>query len=92
MKKIIFLSFIIMLLCGCYDYRELNDMSIVSGIGIADAEANVNRLNTEINDNAELMRIAASYVDDYNNEYQDNVAGMEAATKGVHELELAQKN
>lgn len=34
MKKIIFLSFIIMLLCGCYDYRELNDMSIVSGIGI----------------------------------------------------------
>lgn len=59
---------------------------------IADAEANVNRLNTEINDNAELMRIAASYVDDYNNEYQDNVAGMEAATKGVQELELAQKN
>ena len=59
---------------------------------IADAEANVKRLNTEINDNAELMRIAASYVDDYNNEYQDNVAGMEAATRGVQELELAQKN
>ena len=35
MKKIILLSFIIMLLCGCYDYRELNDMSIVSSIGIS---------------------------------------------------------
>ena len=34
MKKIIFIIGIVLLISGCYDYRELNDMSIVSGIGI----------------------------------------------------------
>lgn len=34
MKKIIFLLGFILLLSGCYDYKELNDMSIVSGIGV----------------------------------------------------------
>lgn len=34
MKKITLLVCFILLLSGCYDYRELNDMSIVSGIGI----------------------------------------------------------
>ena len=34
MKKIIILVGIILLLSGCYDYKELNDMSIVSAIGI----------------------------------------------------------
>ena len=34
MKKIILLI-ICLLLSGCYDYQELNDMSIVSGIGIS---------------------------------------------------------
>lgn len=34
MKKIIVLVGIILLLSGCYDYKELNDMSIVSAIGI----------------------------------------------------------
>ena len=34
MKKIIFLIMITLILGGCYDYKELNDMSIVSGIGI----------------------------------------------------------
>lgn len=34
MKKIILLICCVFLLSGCYDYKELNDMSIVSGIGI----------------------------------------------------------
>ena len=34
MRKIIILISFILLLGGCYDYKELNDMSIVSGIGI----------------------------------------------------------
>lgn len=34
MKKITVLVGIILLLSGCYDYKELNDMSIVSAIGI----------------------------------------------------------
>lgn len=34
MKKIILLICCIFLLSGCYDYKELNDMSIVSSIGI----------------------------------------------------------
>ncbi len=34
MKKIIIIILSCFLLCSCYDYRELNDMSIVSAIGI----------------------------------------------------------
>lgn len=34
MKKVILLICCIFLISGCYDYKELNDMSIVSGIGI----------------------------------------------------------
>lgn len=34
MKKIIMLFFITLLLGGCYDYKELNDMSIISAIGV----------------------------------------------------------
>ena len=34
MKRIILLIICLFLLCGCYDYQELNDMSIVSAIGV----------------------------------------------------------
>ena len=34
MKRILIIVSLMLLLCGCYDYRELNDMSIVTGIGI----------------------------------------------------------
>ena len=34
MKKIILIIFIV-LLTGCYDYRELNDIAIISGVGIS---------------------------------------------------------
>jgi spore germination protein KC len=34
MKKIVILLSLILLISGCYDYRELNDMSVVTGIGI----------------------------------------------------------
>lgn len=34
MKKILVVISMVLLLSGCYDYRELNDMSIVTGIGI----------------------------------------------------------
>lgn len=34
MKKIFILISIIFILGGCYDYKELNDMNIVSGIGV----------------------------------------------------------
>ena len=34
MKRILIIVSLVLLLCGCYDYRELNDMSIVTGIGI----------------------------------------------------------
>lgn len=34
MRRIILLLGVILLLSGCYDYRELNDMSVVTGIGV----------------------------------------------------------
>ena len=34
MKKIILLFLFCILLTGCWNYRELNDLAIVSGIGI----------------------------------------------------------
>ena len=34
MKKILFLLIIPFLLSGCYDYNELNDLAIISGVGI----------------------------------------------------------
>ncbi len=34
MKKIIFFVFFMLLLTGCADYKEINEMAIVSGIGI----------------------------------------------------------
>lgn len=34
MKKLLILPFIIFILTGCYDYRELNDLAIVSAISI----------------------------------------------------------
>lgn len=33
-KRILIIISFVLILCGCYDYRELNDMSIVTGIGI----------------------------------------------------------
>ena len=35
MKKLIFLIPIIFLLTGCYNYRELNDLAIISGVSIS---------------------------------------------------------
>ena len=34
MKRILIIVSMVLLLCGCWDYRELNDMSIVTAIGI----------------------------------------------------------
>ena len=34
MKRIFIIVSLVLVLCGCYDYRELNDMSVVTGIGI----------------------------------------------------------
>lgn len=34
MKKILIIISFVLILSGCYDYRELNDMSVVTGIGI----------------------------------------------------------
>ena len=34
MKKIILIVFVLFMGCGCYDYQELSDMSVVNGIGI----------------------------------------------------------
>lgn len=34
MKRILVIVCFVLILCGCYDYRELNDMSVVTGIGI----------------------------------------------------------
>lgn len=47
MKKILILLFIPLLLSGCYDYNELNDLAIVSGIGI-DYEDNEYKVIFEI--------------------------------------------
>ena len=34
MKKLLILLIIPFILSGCYDYNELNDLAIISGIGI----------------------------------------------------------
>ena len=34
MKNILIIISLVLLISGCYDYRELNDMSVVTGIGI----------------------------------------------------------
>lgn len=42
MKKLIFLIPIIFLLTGCYNYRELNDLAIISGVSISKNNDNYN--------------------------------------------------
>ena len=38
MKKVLLTSLLLLLLGGCYDYREINDMAIVSGLAIYKGE------------------------------------------------------
>ena len=47
MKRLIIILGFVLLLCGCYDYRELNDMSVVTGIGI-DYKDNKYIVNLEV--------------------------------------------
>lgn len=47
MKKILFIIPLILLLTGCYNYREINELAIVSGISIA-KEGNDIKLTTEV--------------------------------------------
>ena len=47
MKRILIIISLVLLLCGCYDYRELNDMSVVDGIYI-DYEDNKYNVRLEI--------------------------------------------
>ena len=47
MKKILLIIPIIFLLTGCYNYREINELAIVSGISIT-KEGNDIKLTTEV--------------------------------------------
>ena len=47
MKKIILLIPLLLLLTGCYNYRELNDLAIISGVSISKNE-NTYKITTEI--------------------------------------------
>ena len=47
MKKILFIIPLILLLTGCYNYREINELAIVSGISITQ-EGNDIKLTTEV--------------------------------------------
>lgn len=47
MKKIYFLIPILCLLTGCYNYRELNDLAIISGVSVS-KENNIYKITTEI--------------------------------------------
>lgn len=47
MKKILFIIPLIFLLTGCYNYREINELAIVSGISIT-KEGNDIKLTTEV--------------------------------------------
>ncbi len=47
MKKLIILISFIFLLSGCYDYNELNDLAIITGVGI-DYEDNMYKVTFEI--------------------------------------------
>ena len=47
MKKILFIIPLILLLTGCYNYREINELAIVSGISIT-KEGNDIKLTTEV--------------------------------------------
>ena len=38
MKKIIFSLFILLFVCGCWNYKELNEYSIVTGIAVDKSE------------------------------------------------------
>ena len=51
MKKIIFIVILSFILSGCYDYKELNDMSIVSSIGI-DFKDNEYQVSLEITESS----------------------------------------
>ena len=47
MKKILLIIPIIFLLTGCYNYREINELAIVSGISVT-KEGNDIKLTTEV--------------------------------------------
>ena len=63
MKKILILVFLILLLTGCYDYKELNNLAIVSGISI-DYINNKYELNLEILNDDELSQNRVYYISD----------------------------
>ena len=47
MKKMIFIIPIIFLLTGCYNYREINELAIVSGVSISKVGDEI-ELTTEV--------------------------------------------
>ena len=47
MKKFCFLLPLFFILTGCYNYRELNDLAIVSGISIS-KEADIYKITAEV--------------------------------------------
>lgn len=59
MKKFIFLILMIFLTSGCYDYIELNDLAIVSGVAI-DFESNKYKITYEILNDQKKGQEAAS--------------------------------
>ena len=61
MKKILILLFFILILTGCYDYKELNNLAIVSGISI-DYLDNKYELNFEILNDDELSQNRVYYI------------------------------
>ena len=47
MKKIILLIPLLCLLTGCYNYRELNDLAIISGVSVS-KDKNTYKITTEV--------------------------------------------
>ena len=61
MKKIIILLFFILILTGCYDYKELNNLAIISGMSIDYIDDNY-KLNLEILNDDENAKNKVYYI------------------------------
>jgi spore germination protein KC len=46
--KIFIVIFMLLSLCGCYDYKEINDLAIVSAIGLSKTDDNIYKVTAQV--------------------------------------------
>lgn len=84
MKKIIILSLFVLLFCGCKDYKELNNIAIVSGIAI-DKEDNNYKVSALIA-NSEASKETGIEASAFNSVYEVNNSSISEAIQKLDSI------